>query len=63
VARVQFELNMKSMELQLKSQPSTLPEVREQHGATIKEGMDIVDAIVVDCTTLFELVMEFVTTL
>ena len=51
------------MELQLKSQPSTLPEVREQHGATIKEGMDIVDAIVVDCTTLFELVMEFVTTL
>ena len=29
VARVQFNINMKIMELELKSEPSTLPEVRE----------------------------------
>lgn len=63
VERVQFELNMEIIELQLKSQPSTPLEVREQCGVAIKEGMATVDVVVVDCTTLFEQEMELVTTL
>lgn len=54
VGRVQFELNMKIIKLQLKLQPTTPSEVWEQCEATIKEGMTTLDAIVIDCTTLFE---------
>jgi len=49
VGRVQFELNMKITELQLKFQPTTPPEVREQHGAAIREGMATLDATIIDC--------------
>lgn len=41
----------------------TLPEVREKHRVTIKEGMATLDATVIDFTTLFEQAMELVTTL
>ena len=54
VARVQFELNMKITELELKAQPLNLPEVREKCNPAVKEGIATVDAAVVDCTTLFE---------
>jgi len=54
VVRVQFELNMRIMELQLKSQPSTPPKVKGQHRAAIKEGMATVDDTVVDCTAFFK---------
>lgn len=63
VARVQFELNLKITKLEVGSQPSTLPEGREQHEATIKDIIATVDVVVVDCTTLFEQAMEVVTTL
>jgi len=63
VARVQFELNMKSKELELKSQTSTPPEVREQRSAVVKEGIATMDVAVVNCTTLFEHAMEVVTAL
>lgn len=61
VAKVQFELNLKITEFELKSQPSTPPEVREQHKAAVKDGVTAVDAVVVDCTVLFEQSMEVVT--
>jgi len=54
VASVQFELNMNIMELELKSQPCTLPEVREQREATTKEWIAIVDGVVVNFMGLFE---------
>lgn len=60
---VQSELNMKIIELQLKLQPTTPPEIREQRGDAIKEGMAIVDAIVTNYTTSFEKAMELVTNL
>ena len=58
-----FELNMKIIELQLKLQHTTLPEVKEQHGATIKEGMATLDAIVTICAMMFKQTMEIVTNL
>lgn len=44
----------------MNSQPSTPPEVREQREATMKDGVAIVDAMVVDCIALFEQSMEVV---
>ena len=54
VGGVQFELNMKTTNLQLKLQPTTPPEVREQHGSTIKEGMATLDTVVADCLVVFD---------
>lgn len=62
-ARVQFELNMIIRELELKSQLSTPPKVREQCEAVIKYRVVILDITVVDCIALFEQTMEVVTTL
>jgi len=63
VAKVQFKLDLKIIELELKSSPSTSPEVREQREATVKDGVATMDAAVVDCTALFEQSMEVVMTL
>ena len=52
---------MKITELQLKLQPTTPPEVCEQRGAAIKEGMATLDATVTDYAALFEKAMELVT--
>lgn len=49
VFKVLFELNLKIIELELKSQPSTPWEVKEQREATMKDGVVTVDAMVVDC--------------
>lgn len=54
---------MKITELELKSQPSTPLEVREQCEDDVKDGITTVDVVVVDCTTLFEQAMEVVTIL
>lgn len=54
---------MKVTELELKSQPSTPPEVREQREAAVKDGVAMVDVVVGDCTVLFEQTMEVVMTL
>ena len=54
VAKVYFEQNIKIMELELKSEPSNLLEVREQCEATVKNGIATVDTAIVDSTTLFE---------
>jgi len=45
---------MKITELELKSQPSSPLEVREQREAAAKDGIDTVDVTVLDCTMLFE---------
>ncbi len=63
VAMVQFELNLKITKLQLKLQPSTPLEVREQCKAPVKDGIVVVDATVVDCPMLFKQSMEVVTVL
>lgn len=56
-------MNLKIIELELKSQPSTLLEVREQREAAIKDGVATVDTAMVDFTVLFEQAMEVVMTL
>ena len=56
VTKVQFELNLDIINLELKSRPSTLPEVIEQCETTVK-------LTVVDCTVLFEQSNEVVTKL
>jgi len=61
--KVQFELNLKIVELELKAQPSTLPEVREQRDTTVKDIVVVVDSAVKDCTALFEQSLEVVTIL
>lgn len=63
VARVQFDLNMKIIKLELKSQTSTPQKVRDQYNIIVKDGVAMVDVIVVDWTMLFEQTMEVVTTL
>jgi len=63
VARFQFELNLKIIELEFKSHPMTPLEVREHREAIVKDGLATVDAAVVDYTTLFEQAMEVVMTL
>lgn len=54
---------MKIAELQLKLQPTTLPEVREHYEAAIKEGMATLDATVTDYVALFEQAIELMTNL
>lgn len=63
VAKVQFKLNMKIIELELRSQLSTPPKFREQRKAVVKEGIATMDDVFVNFTTLFEQAMEVVTTM
>ena len=53
-ARVQFDLNIKFTKLELKSQSSTPPKVREQHEAIVKDAIATVDVAMVDYIALFE---------
>ena len=59
--RVQLELNLKIVELQLKPQPSTLPEIEEQHETAVKYMLATVESALKDYTTLFEQSLEVVT--
>lgn len=54
LTKVQLELNIQILEFQLKAQPSTPPEVKEQHATTVTEVITEVDSAVADCTRLFE---------
>lgn len=63
IVRVRFEMQLQISELQLKLQPMTPPEVREQCEATIEEGMTMVEDVVKGCKELFEQAMELWTSL
>ena len=63
MAKVQLELNLQIAELQLNTQPSTPPEVREQCASTITIGIEDISSAVKDCTKLFEESFEVLTTL
>jgi len=54
MTKVQFELNLKIIDLELKPQPSTPLEAREKCEVVVKDVVVVVDAIMVDYTTLFE---------
>ena len=51
---------MKITKLELTSQPSTSPKVRKQREAIVKDGVATMDAMIGDCTMLFEQAMELV---
>ena len=53
-----FELQQHISELQMKLQPTTPPEVREQHKVAIKADMTTLVIVVKDCNQLFEKTME-----
>lgn len=53
LAKVQLELNLKIVELQLKAQPSTLPEVREQCAISVTNVMAAVVSAVANYMFLF----------
>ena len=63
MAKVQLELNLQIIELRLKEQPSTPPEVREQHTNTITSGLEEISSAVKDCTKMLEESFEVLTTL
>lgn len=50
-------------ELQLKIQPTTPPDIREQCEAAINEDMTTLEAVVKDYIQLFEQIMEMRTSL
>jgi len=52
--RIQMDLNLKIVELWLKAQPSTPPEVREQRVGDIQKGLGEIEQAVQSCTTLLE---------
>ena len=49
MARIQLELNLHIGELQLRAQPSTTLEVREQRATSMTIAIAAVDNAVVDC--------------
>ena len=63
MAKVQLELNLQIVELRLKVQPSTTPEVREQRANTITSGMKEISGAVKDCTKMLEESFKALTTL
>ncbi len=63
MAKVQLELNLQISKLQLKAQPSTPPEIKEQRTSAITTTIAKVNNIVKDCTKLFEESFKVLTTL
>ncbi len=63
LAKVQFEMNLKIMELELRAETSTPPEVREQCEAAVKDEAAAVDATVKECTSLLQRSLKIVTIL
>jgi len=63
MAKVQLELNLQIAELQLKAQPSTPSEVKEQRASAITKGIAEINNAVKDYTWLFEGSFEVLTTL
>ena len=54
VANVQLELNLQIVELRLKAQPSTPPEVIEQHHCAIQSALEAIEHVVQDCMGLLD---------
>jgi len=63
MARVQMKLNLHIVELQLKAQPSTPLEIREQRTTAVITTMAVIDSAVADCRQLFEQSFDLLTTL
>ena len=63
MVQVQLELDFLITELQLRAQPSTLSEVREQRTTTVTTTIVVVDSAVADYMQLFEQSFEVQTTL
>jgi len=63
LANVKFELNLKITELELRAQPLTPLEFREQCKAAVKDVTSAEEAAVKECTSPFELSLEIVTSL
>lgn len=63
MARVQLELNLQIVELQLKAQSSTPLEVKDQRASTITIVIPKVNSAMKDYTNLFGESFEFITTL
>lgn len=61
--KVQFELNLKIIDIELNSQPSTPLETKEQCEATVKDVVATIDVAVADCIVLFKQSMDVITTL
>ena len=61
--KIQLELNLQIIELQLKVQPSTPPEVREQLVGAITTRLEGMGGLVWDCTSMLEEALEVITTL
>ena len=54
MTKVQLELNLQIAELQLKVQPSTPLEVKEQHTSAITTRMEDISSVVRDYTRMFK---------
>jgi len=54
MARVQLELNLQITELQLRAQPSTLREVREQRTTMVTTTIAVIDSAMIDCMQIFK---------
>ena len=63
MARVQLELNLPIEKLQLKAEPSTSLEMREQCTTVVTIAIAAVDNAVANCMQLFEQSFEVLTTL
>lgn len=63
LTKVQFDLNLKISELQLKAHPSTPLEVIDQRETTVKDVVAVVNNVITECTVLFEQALEVVTNL
>lgn len=63
MAQVQLELNLQIIELELKAQPSTPLEVKEQWAIVIVEVVTMVDSSVAESMQLFEQSFEVLTSL
>lgn len=62
MTKVQLELNLYITELQLKAQPSTPSEIREQPSNSIATGLEEIGGAVCDCTDMLEHAFEVLTT-
>ena len=63
MVRVQLELNLEITELQLKAQPSTPSEVREQRTTVVTSVIAVVNSAVAEFMQRFEQSFEVLTTL
>lgn len=61
--KLQLELNLQIVELQLRAQPFTPPEVREQCAHAIQTGLEEIERAVKDCTAMLDQSLFMLTSL